>query len=278
MIAGISNQQWQPEYIERVIQISAFSMKTAEVVTDAGRGYLKYPGGCDAGPHPLACEWIGSNLSRWFGLPTPEFTLLELDDLAVSLLQDAGAPAQPGTAFISRKMEQADRWDGKKESLVKVENTAIIPSLVLFDTWTLNWDRCPPDEDRRKNFDNLLIVGDKARKRKSLLIPIDYGECFSVSREISRRCAIIERVQDERIYGLFDAFGPYMLPDLIARAAGKLAEVDETEIRRLAEQIPKEWEVETDARNALIELICRRAAYLADNGTELLKHSNNELF
>lgn len=268
---------WQPQVIERVVKIHQTNMKPAEVMTDAGAAYVKYLGGCNAGPHPLACEWIGSNLSRWFGLPTPDFALLELDDLSVELLQEADVKIEPGTAFMSRKLEQATNWDGLKESLENVENVAIIPALVLFDMWTLNWDRCPPD-DRRENLDNLLIVGDKTRKRKSLLVPIDYGQCFVKNSEITSNCAIINRVKDEQVYGLFEAFRPYMLPELIAQAAGKLQEVDETEIRRLAEQIPKEWKVDASARDALIQLICSRAAYLADDGLELLKHSNNELF
>lgn len=273
-----SAPNWQPQIIERVIEVHNSNMKPAEVMTDAGSAYLKYMGGCDAGPHPLACEWIGSHLARWFGLPIPDFALLQLNDFTVDLLNDSGVQAQAGAAFISRKLEQATTWDGKKESLEKVKNTAIIPFLVLFDTWTLNWDRCPPAKDRRKNYDNLLIVGDKARKRKSLLVPIDYGQCFAENSEITPRCAIINRVKDERIFGLFEAFRPFMLTELIEQAAQKLRQVDKTKIRRFSEQIPTEWEVEADAQNALIELICSRAAYLADNGPELLKFSNNELF
>jgi hypothetical protein len=39
----------------------------------------------------------------------------------------------------------------------------IIPRLVVFDTWTLNWDRCPPDGDtRRINYGNVFLTSEKA--------------------------------------------------------------------------------------------------------------------
>jgi len=31
------------------------------------------------GPHPLACEWVATQLARWFGLPTFDYSLLAID-------------------------------------------------------------------------------------------------------------------------------------------------------------------------------------------------------
>ena len=43
--------------------------------TDAGKGYLKALGGPE-GPHTLACEWVATQLARWFGLSTFDFAIL----------------------------------------------------------------------------------------------------------------------------------------------------------------------------------------------------------
>lgn len=273
---------WRPTIVERAVKALTSNMGTVEVVTDKGAGYLKPLGGCNAGPHPLACEWVGSNLARWFGLPLPSFAIIEVDDIAVDMINELpNGKSETGPAFISQKIDLANPWDGTAKTLEKIENTNIIPKLVLFDMFTLNWDRCPPPNDpnhKKENQDNLLIVGDKTGKRKNRLIPIDFGECYSINRELNGSLANIDRIKDGRLFGLFEAFKSYITLDLIENATEQLGQIEESFVFEIIDKIPEEWQVDVQARRSLAELICRRAAFLAENGKEILRYSNGELF
>ncbi len=282
MIATAQDPNWQPTRVDRVVNVVESSMRPVEVVTDAGSAFLKPLGGCCDGPHPLACEWVGSNLAKWFNLPVPDFSIIDLDEVTAGMINEfPNGRAQSGPAFISKKHELAVPWDGSREKLDKIQNPDIIPKLVLFDMWTLNWDRCPPRGDgvhRRKNCDNLLIVGDKARKRRSLLVPIDFGECFSISRELNEHVARIDRIQDERIYGFFEAFCPFMDNGLIEAGGDQLGSFENSDVEEIVSQIPDQWQVDYRAQSALCNFVYSRAQFLADNAKRILQYSNGQLF
>src|SRR5437763_16922960 len=78
-------------------------MGTARIVTDAGPGYIK-PLGNRQGPHPLACEWVATQLARWFGLPTFEVAILWFDAAANEITFHRGGKAQSGPAFVACNM------------------------------------------------------------------------------------------------------------------------------------------------------------------------------
>ena len=63
----------------RFVRALDTSMGTAEIVTDAGRGYIKALGNRQ-GPHALACQGVATQLARWFGLPSGDFSVLKLDE------------------------------------------------------------------------------------------------------------------------------------------------------------------------------------------------------
>lgn len=273
---------WQPTTINRAVNANQSSMGIVEVVTDKGGGYLKPLGGGNAGPHPLACEWVGSQLASWFGLPVPNFSVISVDEIAAEMINELpNGNAEIGPAFISQKIDLANPWDGSAKTLEKVENTHIITKVVLFDMWTLNWDRCPPPNDpnhTRLNYDNLLIVGDKTRKRSSILVPIDFGECFSVNRELNRSIAVIDRIKDGRFFGLFDAFRSYITLEMIESAVDQLGKITKQAACEIIDKIPEEWQVDIKARQALADLIAGRAAFLLENGRNILRYSNGQLF
>ena len=69
-------------------------------MTDVGKAYCKALGNRQ-GPHALACEWVGSQLAKWLGLPTFDFAIMELDDQEEIPLP-RGGPAPPGPAVTRR--------------------------------------------------------------------------------------------------------------------------------------------------------------------------------
>ncbi len=69
---------WQPTTFLRFLRGMDTSMGTARIETDAGPAYVKALGNRQ-GPHPLACEWVATELARWFGLPTFETAIMRID-------------------------------------------------------------------------------------------------------------------------------------------------------------------------------------------------------
>jgi hypothetical protein len=98
-----SPETWRPTTFVRFQQALGTSMGTARVVTDTGPAYIK-PMGNPEGPHSLACEWVGTRLAQWFGLPTSEFVITWLDASVDEILFLTGGFAACGPAFVTRAM------------------------------------------------------------------------------------------------------------------------------------------------------------------------------
>jgi hypothetical protein len=114
-------------------------MGTALIVTDAGKAYIKALGNRQ-GPHPLACEWVGTELAAWFGLPTFETAILRIDATTDEIPFRRGGKAESGPAFVARAVEGRS-WGGTDADLnllVNPEAITELTELVVFDTWTLN--------------------------------------------------------------------------------------------------------------------------------------------
>jgi len=68
---------WQPTTIRRPDEAFSTATETVRVTTNAGPGYLKALGN-RGGPHYLAADWFGTQLAGWLGLPTFEFTIIQV--------------------------------------------------------------------------------------------------------------------------------------------------------------------------------------------------------
>jgi hypothetical protein len=70
--------------------------------------------GNQQGPHELACEYVGTQLGQWIGLPVPDFALLTVepdDEIPIS----GTRAAAPGPAFVSRLLK-GHTWGGGQKS------------------------------------------------------------------------------------------------------------------------------------------------------------------
>ncbi len=252
---------WQPRSILYTIRTLATATATVLVETDQGEGYLKAMGNPE-GPHVLACEWVGTQLARRLDLPTFDFALIEVtgeDDIPFA----NGNKAAPGPAFISRR-ERGTAWGGKR-SLRKLANPEAITGLVLFDTWTRNCDRHPLDPTRRKpNRDNVFLSREGATAKRLLLKVMDQGCCFTCGRDLTAHVADISFIMEEGVYGLFSEFWEYLDRERLLAAVQNLRAIRPEEVRSIVESIPAEWDVSRAAREALMELIVRRAAFVSE--------------
>lgn len=275
----MSQVPWHPTTFARFERHLRGSALTALIVTDAGRGYIK-PMSPSLSPHTLACEWVGSQLARWFGLPTFEFTLMPVDAADEIPLAD-GTRAAVGMAFVSREME-GHVWSGSPKELRLIENPLDITRLVVFDTWTRNCDRFPPQgANRGPHYDNVYLAHEGASHGKLRLIAMDHNYCFTSGRDLTPRLTDIDWVRDDRIYGLFPAFVPLMDRLELRTAADRLRRATPEAVRPMVQTIPAEWQVPAGARNALVQFVASRAAYLADTIFAKLKAAcwpQDELF
>lgn len=260
-----SNPKWQPTQFERYEAGLGTSLQTARVVTDAGRAYLKAMGPHES-PQLLAIEFIATRLAKWLKLPVLDFGIIEIDAKIDEIRLMGDQLAHSGPAFVTRAIE-AHTWGGSTEELENLINSHDIGRLIVLDTWLRNCDRYSTGlTGPRANYDNVLLEhlsGEDDGKLR--LIAMDHTHCFTCGRELDNKLQHLETIQDPRIFGLFPGFIPMVRQNDVEDAIGDLRTLDHLFVRDVVEQIPAEWQVSSNARTALFELIIRRASYVADN-------------
>jgi hypothetical protein len=254
---------WQPKVIRRYIDSRESSTQVILVNTDLGDGYLKAMGNPE-GEHALACEWVGTQLALWLGLPTFEFGIIEvtmLDEL--SFHRKEKGKAKPGPAFISRS-DPGEPWGGKERELQRLVNPRDISRLVVFDTWVRNPDRyyVRPDGSVRQSWNNVFLSED-APPGKVLLRAMDHSHAFTNGREITPKNLGIDQIQDNTLYGLFPEFRLFLDRKVVQRTCKVLRTMNQELARSTTDSIPSEWDVSASGRTALAEFIVARANFVA---------------
>jgi hypothetical protein len=245
-------QNWQPTFVDRVIETYPTSTRVAKVRTDVGIGFLKGMGN-PSGNQSLAMELVGSELATQLGLYVPDFAIFDLTDIEVPM-QGHGCMTY-GPAFISRE-NKCITSDGSDLLVSKVVNSEEIALLVMFDTWIRNLDRCPPNDyfDPEPRRDNLCFT---PKGRKFRLMVIDQSHCF-VEGLLEDGLMGTEFVNDNRIYGLFPEFMPYITENALRHAAVAIALVDEVSIAEIVNSVPNGWGLNQVMKDDWIEKIVSR--------------------
>lgn len=259
---------WHPTELLTVAESVATSTGATEVDTDAGRAYIK-PMGNRSGPHVLATDWVGTHLAKWFGLSTFDIALLSLtedDEFALPDYKGSRYKAEPGPAFAAR-YEHGASWGRTTRELDELVNPQDITRLVVFDTWTLNCDRHHYNlQARRPNYDNVYLSTEGVKPGKRRLIAMDQGLCFIRSGEdLTPNLSRIDKVRDEHVYGVFPEFRDRLDVAMMRRCAARLRDMEPAISDAMIATVPQEWEVSDETRQAWSELVCRRAALVADN-------------
>ncbi len=170
----------------------------------------------------------------------------------------------PGPAFITRE-HSGMVWGGTTDELESLVNPEDIGKLVLFDTWTRNCDRHPPDLNQRKaNRNNVFISNDGLPDGQWRLMAMDHTHCFNCGRDLNAQLCHIDLIQDERIYGLFPEFKPLIVRNWtgVDEGLAKLAQLDQHWLKAVVDGIPGAWQVDAAGRTALVEQIQRRAVFI----------------
>ncbi|MEQ8790699.1 MAG: hypothetical protein RIC55_30660 [Pirellulaceae bacterium] len=232
------------------------------VETDAGRAFLKAMGNPE-GEHALACDRVGTELAKWFGLATLDQAIVEFDGIPEIRLFN-GDFAREGPALVTRAVN-GDCWSGEPRQLKKLQNPDDISRLVVFDTWILNRDR---HSAGRQNRDNVFL---SAESKQLELLAIDHTHCFGTTGgELTERVAHLGNCRDSAVYGLFPEFNKFLNRLVVQQCVEQLGRIEETTVRRIVAEIPPQWQVNDRALDALVHFVLQRAAFLADTIYERL--------
>ena len=186
-------------------------------------------------------------------------------------------------AYLARHLPQ-EQWPGipwgkSGMQLDRLVNPEDIARLVVFDTWTLNCDRHHPDLTVRKpNYDNVFLSSEGIEPGKTRLIAMDHGLCFIRSGEdLTPKLANIDKVKDDRIYGLFPEFRARLREDIIDYCTSRLREMDMAIADTMIATVPREWDVSKETCKAWSNLILQPSGFyiLPDNVLTLgsIKHA-----
>jgi hypothetical protein len=261
---------WQPTTIRRFIKGFSTSARTALVTTDAGPGYLKALGAPE-GPHTLAAELVATQLARWFKLSTFDFAIVTLDEVdEIPFVDNQGnrtGLAAPGPAFITRQ-ESGETWSGDEKQLRRLVNPQDIARLVVFDTWVLNCDRHSHPAGKRPHKPRVnrgnVFLSEEAPAGQLLLKAMDHTHCFTCGAEWTKKLAQIGIISDTRIFGLFPEFRRFLNRDDLLQAIADLRRIRQRDLVEMTTGIPNEWDVSPGVTDSLVELLLRRATYVAD--------------
>lgn len=260
---------WRPTTFLRYIETVESSSRTAIIETDAGRAYLKAINN-PQGVHVLACDWLGTKLARRFGLSTFDVSILQItDDDEIPL---DGGLSQIGPAFVARS-ENGTTLGGEK-AFAKVTNLDDLAKIIVFDTWTKNCDRHGPGlgkaGEARENLDNLFLSEENAPKGKFVLKPIDFGHIITCGRELNARIANIDSIREERVYGFFPFFDGHVSRDHIIEESERLRTINNDQWQDLIADLPADWNVNDETKEAIDRFLIGRARFLADEFPRLL--------
>ena len=262
-----SDGPWVPKRVTRVIERRDTSTSPLLVMTDAGKAFVKTLGNPE-GPDALVCEWIGTKLAAWLGLPTFDIAIVDYpEELAFALAK--GCETIAGAAFAARFVDGRS-WDGTEDDLGCIANEEAISGLVIFDMWTRNHDRYAAPA--RRNVRNVFLSEEGARKGRYRLLAMDHTECFRTGKPLSDRGLFgIDAVKDDRLYGLFPAFRAKLARDDVGPWLDRLAQFRGQDFNDATTGIPPAWALRRETREALRTFCVDRAKFLVQAAEKILE-------
>lgn len=190
-------------------------------IVRADDGYSYFVKGLDkAGRHALISEALGAELGKRFGLPIPEWRLMDISEALIGFSAIPNvADLRGGTAFASRTVENATDFLISHMSTTPAE---LMRRVLLFDWWVQNGDRCLGEKGGNVN----LI-----RDAQGGLAVIDHNLAFDQdfdSADFLERHVFRERRADFRDYVVRQDYSHIL--------SGVLSEWD-----TIAAVLPEDW-------------------------------------
>lgn len=244
-----------------MVEVLRTSTKPVQVHTDDGLCLVKYLGN-KQGREALVGELIGTELACNIGLKVPEFAIMDFPLMDLGMGQNN---PQQGPAFCSRWISDVMTFSPESSLLSNVRRKEDISKVVVLDTWLRNFDRFMSEADggaSSQNLDNLLFGPDK---RKVEMIVIDHTHIIvdgGFDDQLGDTEIENEILDEEKIYGLFPQFVPYLNHKDVLEAIHLAAAIDRMAVRDLIGTVPDQWGLITGQRDFLEEFIYVRAQRL----------------
>lgn len=230
-------------------------------MTDAGPALVKYMGNSQ-GNGALIGELIGAELANAIGLTLPDFAIINCPEIELTHI---GVKTVPGPAFCSRWVDEAETLSPNNPLLEKITNPADISKLVVFDIWLRNTDRFDPS-----NLDNILLVPDN---RKTKMVIIDHTH-ICVEGDITADLTegtLSTLIEEQEVYDIPEKIHTSLKNEGVIKTIRLIMDIDRPQIEDLIKRIPKEWDITTQERGMLADLILLR-------GVKLINWLPNSLF
>lgn len=175
--------------------------------------------------------------------------------------------AQPGPCFGSKLIKTFFGWQGDAKSLRRIDNPSALARIVVLDTWLRNSDRHCRNPDGTRGFynpGNLLLVTEGASQERFRIVAIDFGHSFGGPTWTAGKLTRRDAIKDTTIYGCFTAFQAHIERAAICGATERLRSITRPQIEKFLAGVPNEWGLRTTDRQAIVDFLQRRAAFVAD--------------
>jgi hypothetical protein len=238
--------------------------------SDGHQYVLKLPGN-KQGSRCIANDFIATNLAKRLGLPVFSSSFVHV---LPELLPD---PAMyPKTINLRNGIAWGTRFKAgvyppeTGKDLKNLSNGHLIPLVIAFDHWILNWDRA-------SKMANLLIA-----ERDGMLdwYLIDHGIAFAAPEflkgSLRWNLDLLQRYKTFTDYSyrgrLYDKFVPYVKGhNPFRKPIQQICKITEEEILKLMDLLPPSWNISPEEKKAFAVTLITRAQHLSD----ILHHSKD---
>ena len=93
---------------------------------------------------------------------------------------------------------------------------------------------------------------------------MDFTHCLDDGDEIPTSLANINNTKDDRIYGAFPEFGPFIKKKVLGKCLHDLRMLDNSVLSNIMSDIPPKWSVNQQLRDTITRFFLHRSTYLVD--------------
>lgn len=202
----------------------------------------------------LVNEWVASNLAQLLGLPSPGCSLIMLNEKLLEIenifIPGTTTKIQAGLSFGSHYIDNADN-NPTRYQMAKLDNTDMIPGVIVMDTWIDNPDR----DDRGGNFSNVIVSPSSVRSKYTLYL-IDLGKVGSSQWTVNE---LLKRINTFNLRGYNRLFAQ-LIPGRLAFQPflEVLESVSAEEVESVVSTVPDEWNLNQEEAATLVKFLKQR--------------------
>ncbi|MEH7388266.1 HipA family kinase [Bacillus sp. JJ1521] len=255
--------------VRHISSIEGSAMQSQLYECSNGHLYVVKLPGNKQGRRCIANDYIGTMLAKMLNLPTFSTSFIHV---IPELLPDKAtfpnlANLKPGIAWGTLFHTEVSE-PKSKEDFINLTNRHLIPWVIAFDHWVLNWDRA-------NKMANILL--DKKTNKWYL---IDHGIAFTstelVLGALRWNIEMLNKYQNITNYSfrgeLYDQFVPYVRgSNPFDKAIKEIQRISKEDILEIMDLIPDSWKITSKEKKVFARALIKRA----ENLPEILNNSKD---